>query len=185
MKVHVLSHNALVEFPDDMHPDEVQAVLVQHFPGRPTHDDLAGAAVTGQDSLDLQDMAPEVKPAVKMTLDEFYSAQIAPEKPFFAPGNGTVYVFTENAAGLESAVENIIAGNDSEILGYPSREGLEKGEMVDVAVTKQGEVITDIARMRDEAQAGNVAWAAEGAEAEVIAKAEQVAAAIQRKEQTT
>ena len=178
MRVTIPTHNAYVDFPDDMDHGEIKRILAEKFPARPTHDDLAGAAVTGADSLELQDMAPEVKPAVKMTMQEFTGLQDSIEKPFFSLGNGEVYVFDQNALDVKEAIEKILEGDDSEILGYPDRNQVDDGDMTDAAVTKQGEVVTDLTQMRSEAGNGNVAWAAEGEEAELLDRADRVAAAI-------
>jgi hypothetical protein len=178
MRVDIPSHNSYVDFPDDMPEEMITAELMKHFPPRPTHDDLEGAAITGQDSLELQDIDASVKPAVKMPIAEFLGSQISPTKPFFGPGNGSVYIFAENSSGLKDGIENIIDGNDSEILGYPDREGLSKDETTDAAVTKQGEVVTDLAQMKQHADNGNLSWAAEGLPEDVTVKASKVAEAI-------
>lgn len=140
--------------------------------GRPDHEDLDNCAVRGADSLELQEIAPEVKPAVKMTVAEFMGAQIPPAKPFFSPGNGTVYVFAKSTPELESAIVDILSGDDSEILGYP-----EKGPL-DAAVTKQGNVVMNLPEMRQHAENGNVAWAANGEEEPLMQKAMGVSRAI-------
>lgn len=181
MRVTIPAHNAYVDFPDDMDHAEVKRILAEKFPARPTHDDLAGAAVTGADSLELQDMAPDVKPAVKMTMQEFVGLQDSIQKPFFSLGNGEVYVFDQNALDVKDAIEKILGGDDSEILGYPSREGVADEDMTDAAVTKQGEVVTDLGQMKAEADGGNVAWAAEGAEDDLMSRAGKVAASIKER----
>lgn len=157
----------------DMPKDEFDRLFV----GRPDHDDLGTAAVRGQDSLDLQDLDPSVKPAVKMTLEEFQAAQVVPEKPFFYDGKGAVYVFAPGALEMGSAIESIMAGNDSEILGYPA-----PGDC-DCCVTKDGEVVTDLPSMRHHADAGNVAWAANGNQDELMEKAEAVGRALKSRQQ--
>jgi hypothetical protein len=142
------------------------------FIGRPNHDDLGTAAVRGNDSLELQDADPTIKPAVKMTLEEFTNAQIPPEKPFFSPGNGIVYVFASNTADIESAIGSILSGNDSELLGYPPPG------CCDCCVTKDGRVIHDLPTMHDEAKKGNVAWAASGDHPMLGDMAEKVGASL-------
>lgn len=156
------------KFYSDMPEDEFMAKMTP----RPDHDDLENCAVRGEDSLELQDIDPEVKPAVKMTVAEFLGAQIPTTKPFFSPGNGSVYVFSENAPNVKESIESILEGDDSEILGYP-----EKGPL-DAAVTKQGEVVTDLPTMRQHAENGNVMWAANGEEIPLMEKAGKVASAI-------
>lgn len=154
----------------DMPKDEFD----RQFIGRPNHDDLEAAAVRGKDSLDLQDKDPSVKPAVKMTLQEFGEAQIDPAKPFFSLGNGEVYVFAPGEVDLQFAVSNIISGDDSELLGYP-----EPGDS-DCCVTKDGEVLTDLPSMHEHAKNGNIAWAASGSDDELRPRAERVSIALHR-----
>ncbi len=54
----------------------------------------------------------------------------------------------------------MIQANEGELLGYPDREGAD----MDAAVTKQGEVVTDLPMMKQEAENKNLMWAAEGRE---------------------
>lgn len=142
---------------------------------RPDHEDLTAAAVTGADSLDLQELDPEVKPAVKMTFAELVAEgqkRRLVGKISLILADGTAYVIDPQGGDPKEAIEAILEGEDSGPLGYP-----EKGPC-DCAVTKQGEVVTDLARMKQEAQAGNVAWAANGNEAPLMEKATAVSRAI-------
>jgi len=145
------------------------------FVGRPTHDDLETAAVRGKDSLELQDIDGTVKPAVKMTLKEFQKAEIQPEKPFLSLGNGTVYVFAKDTPEIQNHLNQILSGNDSEALGYPSPGPC------DCCVTRDGEVITDYPSMHHHAQKGNVMWAASGEMEPLMEKAQGIAAAVKQK----
>jgi hypothetical protein len=176
MIVHAPDHNATVEFPDGTPPEEIKRVMAANFPGssRPEHDDLAAAAVTGQDSVDLQNLAPQVKPAVKMTFEQFLPifAKGTPGKVAVITEDGTAYIIDYAATDPVEAMEKIMEGDDSELLGYPA-----KGDH-DAAVTKQGEVVTDLTEMQQHAAAGNVAWAANGSGQELQDKAQQVSAAI-------
>lgn len=182
MIVHVPHHNATAEFPDGMDPEEIKRVLAQKFPvressERPIHDDLHGAAVTGEDSLDLQETDPTVKPAVKMTVPELVKLAMERDlgqKPVFILGP-TAYVIDPAGGDILEVIASILSGNDSAALGYPERP--EEGG-VDVAVTKQGDVVTDLEEMRHHADNGNVAWAAEGTPEEAQAYAERVASTI-------
>jgi hypothetical protein len=144
---------------------------------RPEHDNLATAAVTGQDSMDLMNMAPEVKPAVKMTFEQFLPIFFKgiPGKVCIVTENGTTYVVDYAATDPVEAMEKIMEGDDSELLGYPA-----KGDQ-DAAVTKQGEVVTDLDEMKQHAEAGNVAWAANGNGNDLMEKAQQVSAAIKNR----
>ena len=144
---------------------------------RPEHDNLAAAAVTGQDSLDLQNLAPQVKPAVKMTFDQFAPifARGIPGKVVVTMEDGTTYIIDYAATDPVGAMERIMEGNDSELLGYPA-----KGDH-DAAVTKEGEVVEDLDEMRQHADAGNVAWAANGERGELLKKAAAVSSALKNK----
>lgn len=178
MKVHVPGHNAVVNFPDGMDPADMKAALSKKFPARPTHDDLSGAAVTGADSLDLQEIDPKVKPAVKMTLPELVKLAMERNlegKTVLILGDGTSYVMDPQGGDLCKMACGILRGDDSEALGYPSDR---EGETIDISVTKQGEIVTDLQRMKAESEAGNVAWAAEGKPEEVTAKAAEVSKSI-------
>lgn len=159
---------------------------------RPTHDDLDKAAVTGRDSLDLQEIAPHVKPVVKMTLAEARALkldqQTAPTKVFWPDGKGSAYVIDKNAVqgiyggtiaeSVFQAKKDLRRGGDAEslLLGYPKRDGVE--QTIDVAVTKEGDIVHNLNDMKAHAEAGNVAWAAEGEENEALEKAAQVSEAI-------
>jgi hypothetical protein len=144
------------------------------FIGRPDHDDLDKAAVRGKDSLELQDIDPAIKPAVKMTLDEFREAEIPPENPFLSLGNGIVYVFAKNAIDVKSAIEAILSGNDSQILGYP-----ERGEC-DCCVTKNGEVVDDLPTMHMHARNKNIIWGASGSKEDLQQRAAKISNAIKK-----
>lgn len=141
---------------------------------KPDHDDLAGAAVTGQDSMDLQNLVPGVKPAVKMTFEQFgpIMAQGIPGKVAVVMEDGTTYVIDYEATDPVEALQDILEGDDSELLGYPA-----KGDQ-DAAVTKQGQVVTDLGEMKQHADAGNVAWAANGSGDDLMNKAGAVSQAI-------
>lgn len=184
MKVHIPGYNATVIFPDNTPHEEVKRVIGEKFQQRPTHDDLAGAAVTGADSLALQAKDPAVKPAVKMTLPELVKLAMERKvegKTLLVLGDGTSYVMDPQAGNIAEIANMILSGKESAALGYPDRTGLSPGETIDTAVTKQGEVVTDLGDMRQHAEAGNVAWAAEGRPDDALQHAEKVAAAIRRR----
>lgn len=148
---------------------------------RPTHENLK-EGVTAADSLELQNKAPELKPVAKG--DVWDMAEQAQQgkldgKVTHQEGDA-VYAIDPNAINPEEAKAAIAKGGDaeSEVLGYPTREGLTPEQTADAAVTKQGEVVTDLPTMKAETEAGNVAWAAEGKKGAVEAKAREVAGAI-------
>ena len=158
---------------------------------RPTHDDLEGAAVTGADSLELQEIAPDLKPVVKMTISEAKAlkldSRIAPTKVFWPDGKGNAFVIDKKAVhgiyggsladSILQAKKDLRKGGDAEslLLGYPKRDGLDT---IDMAVTKSGDIVHDMNTMKAEAEAGNVAWAAEGEEEEIAEKAAKVSSAL-------
>lgn len=180
MKINIPTHNAVVNMPDDMSTDQIKAELGRLFPNtpRPDHDNLMDAAVTGADSLDLQEMAPEVKPVAKMTFGEFvneFAGREMGERFGVVMPDGTSYVVDPSAVDPQQAIAGIIGGNDSKILGYP-----ERGPH-DAAVTKQGDIVTDLDVMRDQAAAGNVIWAAQGDKNPLLEKAQMVSTALEGK----
>lgn len=158
------------------------------FIGRPTHDDLNSAAVTADDSLTLQNIDSKVKPVIVGTnqeiLDLKRKSQIGKGKEIFIAPQGKAYVIDAKAvqaiygASLVGSVKmakmDILKGNDAKLLGYPDR----KGPTVDVVVNKQGEVITDLAKISDEAQAGNIAYGAEASPEDALKKGTEVSQAI-------
>jgi hypothetical protein len=62
---------------------------------------------------------------------------------------------------------------ESQLLGYPNREGVQNP--VTAAVTKDGEVVTDLPAIKEHVDKGNVLWAAEGKPEEVMQHANNVA----------
>lgn len=191
MRVDIPGHNAFVDFPDDTPEEEIKEVLAKSFPGRPTHDNLEEAAVTAEDSLELQNMNPKVKPVVKGTNKEIAALKAAnkipPQRVVWPGGNGAAYIIDPDAVqgiyggskseSVKKAKIDLRKGGEMEsvLLGYPPR-AVE--DPIDVAVTKDGDVVTDLAEMREHADAGNVAWAAEGDEEEAMEKAQNVAHTI-------
>ena len=147
------------------------------------HDDLGGSAVTGQDSLSLQAMAPNVKPVVKMTPQEAKAVKPGSGKIVF-PVNGATYVMDVNAVhnvlgggspldSIRAAKTMLKAGDESALLNYPADRSGPTG-----AVTKQGEIVTDPAAIVQHGQEGNLIYGAEGNPAELMPKLEQVAGAV-------
>ena len=145
--------------------------------GQPDHEDLVNAAVTGEDSLNLQELDPTVKPAVKMTVKELtkHIDRIASKVAII--WNDAAYVIDPTAVDPTQAMADILSDNDSEILGYP-----QKGPM-SAAVSKQGEIITHLPTMRSHALTKNIAWAASGEHANLLDKASRVSAAIKNGQQ--
>jgi len=138
--------------------------------GMPNHEDLQNCAVRGHDSLDLQNLDPSVKPAVKMTFEEYPGPQA--DKITVILGDGTTYIIANGTVDPTDALTAILTGNDSELLGYPA-----KGDEHAV-VTKQGNIISSIPEMKQHATAGNIAWAANGNGPELMQKAENVSHVI-------
>ena len=169
--------------------------LTQREYSRPTHDDLAGG-IPASESLAVQDTAPALKPVVKGTRDEILALkqQGAADGKVIHTAGDTAYIIDPNAVqsvyggskveAINKAKLDLKAGGDAEskLLGYPDREGLTPDQTIDVAVTKTGEVVTDLPQMKTEKEAGNIAWAAEGKPEDVTQKAEAVSSAIQGKE---
>lgn len=145
---------------------------------RPTHENL-GEGVTAKDSLSVPS---EVKPVVKGTADEMSALQIegALDGKVLHQKGDAVYAIDPKAVDVEQAKVAIEQGGDAEsaVLGYPPRDAVPVEQRADAAVTKQGEVVTDLPTMKAETEAGNVAWAAEGEKGAVEAKAQEVAGAV-------
>jgi hypothetical protein len=156
--------------------------------GRPNHDDLKGAAVTAKNSLQLPS---DVKPVVKGTKQEILelkkSGDIGPEKVIFTLDKDTAYAIDKKAVqtiyggSITEAVNqtrrDLKKGGDKEssLLGYPNRQGLQPHETIDAAVSGEGAIITDLDQMKEEADKGNIIWAAEGRPEEALDKAQTVA----------
>lgn len=187
---------------DDMSDTELAAALHgKHFAdmpkyefdkmfiGRPTHDNLDTAAVTAQDSLEIQKADPEIKPVIVGTPQEILQMKKAGElgkgKELFM-AKGKAYVIDPKGVqaiygasmplSVKLAKIDLLKGNDSRLLGYPSREG----DTVDFAVDKQGQILTDLPQISDAAKAGEVAYAAEGAPDAVPGIAEKVSQAVKK-----
>jgi len=143
---------------------------------RPNHESLDDAAVSGADSLDLQEMDSAIKPTVKMSLEQYLKEQKRRElgNKVSVLWNGVAYVIDPQAVDPVEAMQAIMAGEDSAILGYPQKGGS------DAVVTRQGEVITDIPTMKSHAMTKNLLWGASGNYDELIGKAQQVAEVIKR-----
>jgi len=145
---------------------------------RPTHENL-GEGVTAKDSLSVPS---EVKPVVKGTPEEMLTLdnEGALEGKVLHQKGDAVYAIDPKAVDVEQAKAAIEQGGDAEsaVLGYPPRDAVPVEQRTDAAVTKQGEVVTDLPTMKAETEAGNVAWAAEGEKGAVEAKAQEVAGAV-------
>jgi hypothetical protein len=143
--------------------------------GRPDHTDLEKAAVRGADSLSLQEMDPTVKPVVKMTAKELAKLQDRIAGKVAVITDGTAYVIDPQAIDPLDAISAILSGDDSEALGYPSPGPC------DCAVTKQGDVITDIPTMKRHADTNNLIWGASGQSLDLLNRANKVSQAIRAK----
>lgn len=128
-----------------------------------THDDLLNAAVSGADSLSLSSKAPDVKPGVKMTYQEYAQLKDSIPSGFMVyPAEGAVYLLNiqglkRNGISVKQAVSMIDSGRDSKVLGYPEDRDGET-----VVVTKQGEVVDKPEAIASNAMSRNLAWGAEG-----------------------
>ncbi|MDD2898999.1 MAG: hypothetical protein PHI31_09830 [Desulfuromonadaceae bacterium] len=173
-------------------PEQFQESLKRRMAAeRPTHENLS-EGIPASASAELQAIAPEVKPVVKGTKAEILDLkrQGAADGKIVHTDGDTAYILDPKALqgiysasipeSLRKAKLDLRQGGDAEsvLLGYPKRAELVPAETIDAAVTKQGEVVTDLPTMKAEKEAGNIAWAAEGKPEEVIAKAEGVAGAI-------
>lgn len=174
MKVSIPHANAEAEFPDDMNPAEVTRLIDEQFPEPPNHDDLENAAVTGEDSLDLQDIDPAIKPAVKMTLDELKKNEARIQDKLVIVWQGVAYVIDPAQTDPEDIIDGVMNGNDSRLLGYP-----EKGPH-HVAVTRQGDIVDDLRMMKKHAMTGNCIWACCGQYDEAMGQAGRVAEAVKK-----
>jgi len=155
--------------------------------GWANHENLAGdTVITARDSMTV---APEKKPVVKGTVSEVQemgkTGELNPREHqvFYPDGksnpNGVAYVIRK--AGIDRPIEavkkELRMGGDAESrwLGFPERESVPPGERATAAVTKQGEVVTEPARIVEESANKNLQWSAEGEPTEVVAKANEIA----------
>lgn len=156
----------------------------------PYYETLEGPTIINAErSLLLQDVAPELKPAVKGTSAEIRGLQAAgrvgEDKSVFIVSPGVAYIIAlGEVSSLLGAKLDLISGGDkeSDLLGYPRRAGLNPEQKISAAVTLDGEVVTDLGEMKSHAEGRNLIWAAEGLPAETIALAERVATAWIAKE---
>jgi hypothetical protein len=151
--------------------------MTYEIPVRPTHDNLEKAAVTGIDSLYLQAIAPDLKPVVKMTKQEYQFVQeqdLIDEELKIHAINGTVYLIHPIAGRLDEVKSRLNKGDESELLGYP-----QKGNS-HIAVTKQGEIILDTFEMGKEGARHNLIWGACGTPKELIDRANRISEVIRR-----
>ena len=119
--------------------------------------------VTGLDSLSVP---PEVKPVVKATPQEALSLKrdgyFGTDKTIFRANPKESYIIDIQAVhdliGGKSKAESLniakkwlkAGGNaESELLGYPNRDGLDRAQTVDVAVAKDGNIVTNASTTPD------------------------------------
>jgi len=148
--------------------------------------------VTGWDSLSVP---PNVKPVIKTTPEEALALKregyFGNDKEIFKLSPKVAYIIdkeaTHNHVGAETEKQSLsvakkwltIGGNaESELLGYPKRDGIPREAMIDVAVMKDGAIITDLDAMRNGIKGMNIAWAAEGLPDEIMAKAQEISSAL-------
>lgn len=148
--------------------------------------------VTGWDSLSVPSY---VKPVIKTTPEEALALKrdgyFGKDKEIFKASAKVAYIIdkeaTHNHIGAENEKQSLsiakkwltLGGNvESGLLGYPGRDGIPKEAMREVAVLKNGDIVTNLDTMRGEIQKMNVAWAAEGLPDEAMAKAQEISSAI-------
>lgn len=174
--------SAPAERPAEQSPSRtVEPVSMENF----NHDSLSTAAVTAADSLQLQQVAPQLKVAVVGTPAEIASLREAGQTKgkVVYPAGDRAYVIDPVEAkkqfgSLDEAKRMLRAGGDAEarVLGYPERPAGEP--LQTAAVTKTGEILTEPEAIKQAASAGEVAYAAEGRPEDVAAKTEPVAEAL-------
>jgi len=144
------------------------------------HDSLPTAAVTAADSLVLQDAAPQLKVAVVGTPAEIKALGKQPAGKTTWVSGDKAYIIDVAAArekyGSVLETKRALKAGDPEALGYPERPAGEP--LQTAAVTKAGEILTEPEAIKQAATAGEVAYAAEGAPADLAAKIESVAEAL-------
>lgn len=155
------------------------------------HESLSGpSVVSASTSHELQNKAPEMKPVVKGTKAEVLrmkiNGEIGPQKVVFTDGKDAAYIIDANAVhaiyggtiaqAVTQAKKDLKNGGNMEslLLGYPDRDGIDPESMQDVAVDRDGNVITDLGDMKNAAESQNVIWAAQGKPEDVTAQAEKV-----------
>lgn len=150
--------------------------------------------VTGYDSLSVP---PEVKPVVKTTPQEAMALRKAGEfgedKALWKASQHVAYIIDKMAVhdiicgatvqdSVNIAKKWLKAGGDSEseLLGYPLRDGLDKESTIDVAVAKDGKIITDLPQMRKLVSSGKLAWAAEGNPQNAMSQASKISNSLNK-----
>lgn len=154
--------------------------------GEFNHDAIAGdTVVTARDSLAVPATA---KPVVKGTVAEVHNlikdgtVNAKEHSTFYPEGMGNpdspAYIIRKDGITkpLREVQLDLFNGKESEHLGYPERVG--DGTDVTVAVTKQGEVLTDPNAIKLASADKEVAWASEGKADEVVSKAQEVGDSI-------
>ena len=154
--------------------------------GWANHENLAGdTVITARDSMMV---APEKKPVVKGTVSEVQemgkTGELNPREHqvFYPDGktdpNGVAYIIRKQAIDrpIEAVKQELRMGGDAESrwLGYPNRTNVPSNERATVAVTKQGEVVTEPLRIQQESADKNLQWSAEGEPTEVVQKANDI-----------
>ena len=144
------------------------------------HDSLPTAAVTAADSLVLQDAAPQLKVAVVGTPAEIKALGKQPSGKTTWVSGDKAYIIDVAAArekyGSVLETKRALKAGDPEALGYPERPA--DVPLQTAAVTKAGEILTEPEAIKQAATVGDVAYAAEGAPAELAAKIDPVAEAL-------
>lgn len=154
------------------------------------HDDLGTARVTPDKSLEVPS---EVKPVVIGTPEQISEIEVPEGKEVYQVGQKSYIMDVEavhNQIGedtpnksLRKAKRMLQAGDDSQLLGKPSREGVPQEELETAAVTREGEVLTEPDQIKQETEAGNVIEAAEGRKEDVKKQAQIIGQAVKGQKQ--
>jgi hypothetical protein len=137
---------------------------------RPSHADPAANAPRADAELAIQKADPAAKPVVEIPAGQYPEVKaLIPAKSSTVKVGKNVYAFDlptlkallrrDSLSEVKKAlIERITAGRYGDLLGYGSATTPEQGA-VDVAVTRDGEIVTDLPAMKAAEEAGDVAVA--------------------------
>lgn len=172
--------------------------VILNMTNRPDIESLTDG-VTGFDSL----FVPAgIKPVVKTTPEEAVSLRksgmFGDDKVVWKASRGVAYIIDKEAIhtliggdtlqdSINIAKKWLKAGGDSEseLLGYPAIDGVELRDTIDIGVSKDGSIITDLTDMRDKVSNGKMAWAARGLPEEATSMANKVSSVLNKYRQTS
>lgn len=137
---------------------------------RPSHADPAANAPRADAELAIQKADPAAKPVVEIPAGQYPEVKaLIPAKSSTVKVGKNIYAFDlptlkallrrDSLSEVKKALtERIAAGRYGDLLGYGSAVTPEQGA-VDVAVTRDGEVVTDLPAMKAAEEAGKIAVA--------------------------